>query len=1585
MMSKDQNDGGTPYLKRLREEKELLKNGSPSRLLHHAQYVRGGRWPQAEKLILKDLSTALEYAQNVLKSRWPDLETLILDRREYFLAYLYALYVIKDRWLEAESFIPTTPETAVNYAHKVIKGQWPEAEEVIKQSPFEAVRYAGFVKGKWPEAEAIILTDPRSAYKYAVFVLEKRWLEAEPFIFNDPDYKTRYLKMLDLNEIEVINTNPLLSMIKDYGEESLMESKTIDYNEAKKSPYRAYKYAAHVVHKRCPELETIILKDPMVAATYARDVLKARWPELEPILLNHSDGAVFYSRFILKARWPEAEKEIIYNKNGQDNNSTLMSYIENVVEGRLLEAEPEIIRLSGRILERYLNYNRITLEDMVSTNPLLSSALNDRNETLLEMKETSGSDKNAFTRDKEYENKLLSSDIAYDIGNYIFDHLKTRWIEAEPIIKRSPLICYRYAHEIIKGRWPEAEETISSDLGVAYLYVMNVMGEPWKEIEQDLIEYLSPIELIYYCRRIRKCRLIEAENRLFRERKAKPLYQYADLVVRGRWPDAETIIATDAEAAYLYATWVIDGRFPLAEKTILASEQFKGPYLRLIGITEEEVLETNPEATELIDSGDEDLIEGQVKNRCKVIFENKEVDSDPKNDFERKLLDSKDPWNLVKYCLNNRYKRWPEAEPIIKEDPRAAKVYAHRIIKGRWPEAEPFILKDINFTYHYAMDVINEPWPEGENVLMGEAYYAAKYAIKFGKRFYEAEPAILDDQGTATYYFYNIKDPNKPDVRTASYEAFRQYFMNTNPIFKMINDTGEEQLKEEINRRNILEASGKKKKPKLKHIDDPLFRDPDKIVEYAIVELNGRWPEGEKRLLEINDAVPLVVYAMHAIKGRWPEAEFKILNSPYNVNYARYVIKGRWPELEKEFLKNRFSNDLADYIKLVVKERWPEAEEALLNDPDGCVEYAIEILNKRWLEAEPVMLDTDYIELYLEHFGLTKEELISTNPYFNVINDHGEEELQEALINKKRVVNEDIDYDDEDDDEEYDLEDDDQDSSWIDPYETLDHMITNDYSGEEIATFIADNIGSRVTDAEELILDDSNGIIIYARDVIRGRWISGEEVLLQNYNKGQQPSNDYYQAINDYIREVINADKLVDDYIRWSKAEPIILSSKKPQHIIDYAISTASEFIAGEPIIMQSARDIVRYAVSIKGRWREAESSLLESSHYPSIINYSKYVIKSRWPEAEDRLLNGSDIESLCVYASDVINGRWLEAEPRILSSNLAQLYLREMGLEWDEAIATNPYFSSTMKSSMEDTLSEGSKTPSLGLIDDSSGVKNARALRESVDSDEEKDYLLKNGDVQEIFEYCINNEERWPEVEHLFVDDPTLACAYARFCIKGRWPKAESNILKYPSCAYDYATEVIGGRWPEAEPIIINDLTYIVQYARYIIKGRWPEAEVILKNYPVKAFAYAHEVIRGRWLEAEDAIMTDPQVSFNYARFILKSRWPEAEEYISGNGLYSTLYAEIILKDRFPEAEAKISSHPTYAMEYAKRVIGGRWLEAEPTLLRSDEATRYLNFIGMTKEEAISSNEYLNYFNESGDITLDESNMDYAKNLRKI
>ena len=140
-----------------RYEAELLSARNPYRLADYAKTVIGGRWPEAEPVIMKDPDACVYYAGDVINGRWPEAEPVIM----------------KD------------PAIAVKYAYSVIRGRWPEAEPVIMKDADAASTYSMMTAGRWPEAEPVIMKDPDAALTYAERVLRRRWPEAEPVISTD--------------------------------------------------------------------------------------------------------------------------------------------------------------------------------------------------------------------------------------------------------------------------------------------------------------------------------------------------------------------------------------------------------------------------------------------------------------------------------------------------------------------------------------------------------------------------------------------------------------------------------------------------------------------------------------------------------------------------------------------------------------------------------------------------------------------------------------------------------------------------------------------------------------------------------------------------------------------------------------------------------------------------------------------------------------------------------------------------------------------------------------------------------------------------------------------------------------------------------------------------------------------------------------------------------------------------------------------------------------------------------------------------------------------------------------------------------
>jgi hypothetical protein len=127
------------------------------------------------------------------------------------------------------------------------------------------------------------------------------------------------------------------------------------------------------------------------------------------------------------------------------------------------------------------------------------------------------------------------------------------------------------------------------------------------------------------------------------------------------------------------------------------------------------------------------------------------------------------------------------------------------------------------------------------------------------------------------------------------------------------------------------------------------------------------WAYRERRLrpseeLDFNEKIILKSsywsyrYAKDVLRERWLKAESVIQNSSFTaLKYAEDIIKGPWPEAESIFcLKPGLSYN---YAKLIGK-RFPKGEDWIAKDERFRIKYVKWIIQGRWLEIEPEVLQT---------------------------------------------------------------------------------------------------------------------------------------------------------------------------------------------------------------------------------------------------------------------------------------------------------------------------------------------------------------------------------------------------------------------------------------------------------------------------------------------------------------------------------------------------------------------------------------------------------------------------------------------------
>ena len=72
------------------------------------------------------------YADRVVGGRVPELEYIIAKELQF--SYNYAVHILKGRFIEGEEIIKTSPISIYYYACYVIKERWPEVEHILKES-----------------------------------------------------------------------------------------------------------------------------------------------------------------------------------------------------------------------------------------------------------------------------------------------------------------------------------------------------------------------------------------------------------------------------------------------------------------------------------------------------------------------------------------------------------------------------------------------------------------------------------------------------------------------------------------------------------------------------------------------------------------------------------------------------------------------------------------------------------------------------------------------------------------------------------------------------------------------------------------------------------------------------------------------------------------------------------------------------------------------------------------------------------------------------------------------------------------------------------------------------------------------------------------------------------------------------------------------------------------------------------------------------------------------------------------------------------------------------------------------------------
>lgn len=360
----------------------------------------------------------------------------------------------------------------------------------------------------------------------------------------------------------------------------------------------------------------------------------------------------------------------------------------------------------------------------------------------------------------------------------------------------------------------------------------------------------------------------------------------------------------------------------------------------------------------------------------------------------------------------------------IALDPDAAWYYAREIVGTAWPDGEKAIFSNWHYMARYIRSLIIDDGREIElekKVLVSEDLGELAEYLEYGETRYgrETELKILGCLEASKNYFYfrktecNYQLPwakaedkyiNDPQGAT-SYSVIllksrwpeAEAVISTNAecaVFYAKTLIGE---RWEAAEPAILENSQQASlyaqevlKERWPEAEGIIASDPDAALSYAMNVLNMPWRGGEPAILQ--SPYKAAEYAYRVKGTRWPDAEGIIASDPgAAVYYASYVIAketpgARFTEAEQHILDNERAGLIVEYAKNVIGRRWLEAEPLILNDPDAAASYVYLLFDgQQWTEAESIIsLFPESAVFYAEHVlkerWIDAEKVISTHP-----------------------------------------------------------------------------------------------------------------------------------------------------------------------------------------------------------------------------------------------------------------------------------------------------------------------------------------------------------------------------------------------------------------------------------------------------------------------------------------------------------------------------------------------------------------------------------------------------------------------------
>lgn len=242
--------------------------------------------------------------------------------------------------------------------------------------------------------------------------------------------------------------------------------------------------------------------------------------------------------------------------------------------------------------------------------------------------------------------------------------------------------------------------------------------------EEYLLRYsLKNTDTAYnYCVYIRNCRVSTVEKFLIDKKDADCVTKYARNVIKGRWPEAESVILTDLSCIYNYALRTLQHRWLEGEYHIiklLKKNRFNQLDSQIFNYIDEFIKHRWYE------------VETYIKKDACIAYDY--ATSYMKGGIwsEAEKYIKKQPFIALKYARFNLKRRWFEAEKYIVRDSTAAITYGRLFVKGKWPAYEDVIYDRPKAIVNYCVQVLKSRWKEREHVIYEHTPSAMDYAAHF--------------------------------------------------------------------------------------------------------------------------------------------------------------------------------------------------------------------------------------------------------------------------------------------------------------------------------------------------------------------------------------------------------------------------------------------------------------------------------------------------------------------------------------------------------------------------------------------------------------------------------------------------------------------------------------------------------------------------------------------------------------------------------------------------------------------------------------------------------------------------------------